>query len=56
VVDAQQQQGISPPLTSIEKELHLISKREDLDSLEARRLILYSVLQKAAGGAWQWIK
>lgn len=56
VLNAQQQQGISPPLTSIEKELHLITKREDLDVLEARRLILYSALQKAAGGAWQWVK
>ncbi len=56
VVGSQQQQGIAPPLTSIEKELHLIAKRDDLDGLETRRLILYSALQKAAGGSWQWAK
>ncbi len=56
VAGSQQQQGIAPPLTSIEKELHLIAKRDDLDGLETRRLILYSALQKAAGGSWQWAK
>ncbi len=56
VVGSQQQQGIAPPLTSIEKELHLIARRDDLDGLEVRRLILYSALQKAAGGSWQWAK
>ena len=56
VISSQQQQGISPPLTSIAKELHLIAKRDDLDGLEVRRLVLYSALQKAAGGSWQWTK
>ena len=53
---SQQQQGIAPPLTSIEKELRLIAKKDDLDGIEVRRLILYSALQKAAGGSWQWTK
>jgi outer membrane protein TolC len=54
VISSQQQQGISPPLTAIEKELHLIAKRDDLDGLQMRRLVLYSTLQKAAGGSWKW--
>jgi outer membrane protein TolC len=56
VIGSQQQQGISPPLTAIEKELHLIARRDDLDGLQVRRLTLYAALQKAAGGAWKWIQ
>lgn len=56
VTSSEQQQGISPPLTVIEKELHLIAKRDDLDGLEVRRLMLYAALQKAAGGSWKWIQ
>jgi len=54
VYSSQQQQGITPPLTAIEKELHLIAKRDDLEVNEARRLTLYASLQKAAGGMWKW--
>lgn len=56
VIGSQQQAGISPPLAAIEKELHLIAKRDDLDGLEVRRLTLYAALQKAAGGSWKWIQ
>jgi outer membrane protein TolC len=56
VIGSQQQAGISPPLTAIEKELHLIAKRDDLDGLEVRRLVLYAALEKAAGGSWKWIQ
>ena len=56
VIGSQQQVGISPPLTAIEKELHLIEKRDNLDGLEVRRLELYAALQKAAGGSWKWIQ
>ena len=56
VTSSQQQQGIAPPLTTIEKELRLITKRDDLDGLQIRRLVLYSRLQKAAGGSWKWIQ
>lgn len=56
VTGSQQQQGIAPPLTAIEKELHLIAKRDDLDGLEVRRLMLYAALEKAAGGSWKWIQ
>lgn len=56
IIGSQQQQGIAPPLTAIEKELHLIARKDDLDGLEVRRLMLYADLQKAAGGAWKWIQ
>jgi outer membrane protein TolC len=56
VIGSQQQAGISPPLTAIEKELHLIAKRDDLDGLEVRRLVLYAALEKASGGSWKWIQ
>jgi len=56
VISSQQQQGIAPPLTAIEKELLLIAKRDDLDGLLVRRLTRYAALQKAAGGAWKWIQ
>jgi hypothetical protein len=39
----------------IEKELHLISKQDNLRGIEARQLATYALLQKAAGGAWKWI-
>ena len=56
VIGSQQQAGISAPLTAIEKELHLIAKRDDLDGLEVRRLVLYAALEKASGGSWKWIQ
>jgi outer membrane protein TolC len=56
VIGSQAQQGISPPLVAIEKELHLIARRDDLDGLQVRRLMLYAELQKASGGAWKWIQ
>jgi hypothetical protein len=43
-------------LTAIEKELRLIARKDDLDGLQVRRLMLYASLQKAAGGAWKWIQ
>ncbi len=56
VIGSQAQQGISPPLTAIEKELHLISRKDELDGLQVRRLSLYAALQKVAGGSWKWIQ
>ena len=56
VTSSQQQQGIATPLSAIEKELRLIAKRDDLDGLEVRRLMLYAALQKASGGSWKWYK
>jgi outer membrane protein TolC len=54
VTSSQQEQGIAPPLTAIERELHFIAKQDDLEGLKARRLTLYATLQRAAGGAWKW--
>ncbi|MEO5718834.1 MAG: TolC family protein [Chthoniobacterales bacterium] len=56
VTGSQQQQGIATPLTTIEKELHLIAKKDDLDGLQVRRLMLYAALQKASGGSWKWFQ
>ncbi len=56
VTGSQQEQGIAAPLTAIEKELHLIAKRDDLDGLQVRRLMLYAALQKASGGSWKWFQ
>jgi multidrug efflux system outer membrane protein len=56
VIQAQQQQGIGEPLIAIEKELHLIAKQDELEGIEARRLAFYARLQRAAGGAWKWIR
>jgi multidrug efflux system outer membrane protein len=55
VASSQQQQGITEPLKTNEAELYLIGKRDELTTLEARRLLLYAALQKATGGAWKWI-
>ncbi len=56
VTGSQQEQGIATPLTAIEKELRLIAKRDDLDGLQVRRLMLYAALQKASGGSWKWFQ
>ena len=56
VTGSQQEQGIAAPLAAIERELHLIAKRDDLDGLQVRRLMLYAALQKASGGSWKWFK
>ncbi len=56
VTGSQQEEGIATPLAAIEKELRLIAKRDDLDGLEVRRLMLYAALQKASGGSWKWFK
>jgi len=55
VAQSQQQQGITPPLTAIDVELQLVAKRDELDVLRTRRLLLYANLQKAMGGMWKWI-
>src|SRR3989442_3755964 len=47
VIESQREQGIAPPLTAIEKELHLIAKQDELEGVKARRLTLYGFLQKA---------
>jgi len=56
VAASQQQQGITPPLTTIDLELQLVNKRDELDVSRTRRLLLYASLQKAMGGTWKWIR
>lgn len=53
---SQQQQGLTEPLKPIEAELTLLGKRDELATLEARRLVLYAALQQAAGGTWKWLR
>jgi len=56
VAQSQQQQGIAQPLTAIDAELAVVSKQDELDVVQTRRLLLYASLQKAMGGTWKWIK
>jgi outer membrane protein TolC len=55
IAAALQQQGGSQPLTTDELELRLLGKRDELEALQARRLVLYAAMQKASGGLWKWI-
>jgi len=55
VAASQQQQGITPPLTTIDTELQLVGKRDELEIVQARRLLLYAKLQEAMGGTWKWL-
>ena len=55
VATSQQQQGIAEPLISLGLELTVVGKRDDLQALQARRLVLYAALQRAAGGSWRWL-
>src|SRR6266550_3240114 len=56
VTQSQQQQGIAQPLTAIDAELAVVSKQDELDVVQTRRLLLYANLQKAMGGMWKWIQ
>ncbi len=56
VAQSQQQQGIAQPLTAIDAELAVVSKQDELDVVQTRRLLLYANLQKAMGGMWKWIQ
>ncbi|MBA2435609.1 MAG: TolC family protein [Chthoniobacterales bacterium] len=56
VTGSQQEQGIATPLMAIDRELRLIAKRDALDGLQVRRLMLYAALQKASGGSWKWFQ
>jgi multidrug efflux system outer membrane protein len=55
VTQSQQQQGIAQPLASIDAELQVVGKRDELAVAEARRLLLYAGLQRATGGTWKWL-
>jgi len=55
VTQSQQQQGIAQPLASIDTELQLVGKRDELAVIQSRRLLLYASLQRATGGTWKWL-
>jgi len=55
VAASQQQQGVTPLLPSIDAEVHLLGKRDELNVLETSRLLLYAALQQATGGTWNWL-
>jgi outer membrane protein TolC len=55
IAAAQQQQGGGQPLTTDEFELRLLEKRDELEALQAQRLVLYAAMQRASGGLWKWI-
>ncbi|HTG28644.1 MAG TPA: hypothetical protein VK818_10525, partial [Methylomirabilota bacterium] len=56
VAQSQQQQGIGPPLTTIDAEVALIDKQEEQDVHRSRLLLLYADMQKAMGGTWKWLR
>jgi len=55
IATSQQEQGFAEPLASVGLELRLVGKRDDLQALQARRIVLYADLQRAAGGSWRWL-
>ena len=56
VAQSQQQQGIGPPLTTIDAGVALVDKQEELDVHRSRLLLHYADLQKAMGGTWKWLR
>ncbi|PYL44521.1 MAG: hypothetical protein DMF42_00915 [Verrucomicrobia bacterium] len=56
VAQSQQQQGIGPPLTTIDAEVALIDKQEEMDVHRSKLLLHYADLQKAMGGTWKWLR
>jgi outer membrane protein TolC len=55
VAESRQEEGLTQPLASIQAQLLLLDKRDEFYGYEARRLLNYAALQKAACGAWKWI-
>jgi outer membrane protein TolC len=56
VAQSQQQQGIGQPVTTIDAEVAVIDKQEELEVHQSRLLLLYADLQKAMGGTWKWLR
>src|SRR5438552_8495753 len=56
VAQSQQQQGIGPPVTTIDAEVAVIDKQEELEVHQSKLLLLYAELQKAMGGTWKWLR
>src|SRR5438552_560968 len=56
VAQSQQQQGIGQPVTTIDAEVAVIDKQEELEVHQSKLLLLYAELQKAMGGTWKWLR
>jgi len=56
VAQSQQQQGIGQPVTTIDAEVAVIDKQEELDVHRSKLLLHYADLQKAMGGTWKWLR
>lgn len=56
VAQSQEQQGIGQPLTTIDAEVAVIDKQEEMEVHQSKLLKLYAELQKAMGGTWKWLR
>ena len=56
VAQSQEQQGIGQPLTTIDAEVAVIDKQEEMEVHQSKLLKLYAGLQKAMGGTWNWLR
>jgi len=56
VAQSQEQQGIGQPVTTIDAEVAVIDKQEEMEVHQARLLLRYADLQKAMGGTWKWLR
>ena len=56
VAQSQEQQGIGQPVTTIDAEVAVIDKQEELEVHQSKLLLLYAELQKAMGGTWKWLR
>jgi outer membrane protein TolC len=56
VAQSQEQQGIGQPLTTIDAEVAVIDKQEEMEVHQSKLLKLYAGLQKAMGGTWKWLR
>jgi hypothetical protein len=43
-------------VTTIDAEVAVIDKQEELEVHQSRLLLLYADLQKAMGGTWKWLR
>src|SRR5437667_3947205 len=56
VAQYQVQQCIGQPVTTIDAEVAVIDKQEELEVHQSKLLLLYADLQKAMGGTWKWLR
>jgi outer membrane protein TolC len=56
VAQSQERQGIGQPVTTIDAEVAVIDKQEEMEVHQSKLLKLYAGLQKAMGGTWNWLR